>query len=225
MREGAVLAWSGGKDSAYALEVVRANAALEVRALLTTVTDAYDRVSVHGVRRSLLHRQADAVGLPVIEVVLPAEANNTVYEDRMARAIRSLGDSVRVVVFGDLFLEDVRAYRERQMAALGKHPFFPLWGRPTPDLAREMIAAGYEATIVVVDLEHLDRRFAGRAFDAALLADLPAGVDPCGERGEFHTFVHRAPYFRAPIPIRSGEIVVRDDRFAFIDLLAGDGEP
>jgi uncharacterized protein (TIGR00290 family) len=211
------LSWSGGKDSALTLSTLRRRGRAPA-ALITTVTEGYDRISMHGVRRELLARQADALGIPLVEVVIPPGCLNEVYEARMARAFASLPlSAVEAVAFGDLFLEDVRAYREARLAAGGRHGLFPLWGRDTGELAREFIAAGFEAIIVCLDPRTLDRSLAGRAFDERLLAELPVNVDPCGERGEFHTFVHAGPIFAAPISCETGETVERDG-FVFCDL-------
>ena len=217
-RSALALSWSGGKDSALALWVLAREHEVVPRALITTVTDAYERISMHGVRRSLLARQANAVGVPLVEVEIPAACTNDVYERRMEQALASepLRD-VEAVAFGDLFLEDVRAYREDRLATVGKRACFPLWHRDTTGLAREFIAAGFEAVIVCVDPSKLDRSFAGRRFDQRLLADLPAGVDPCGENGEFHTFVYAGPILSAPLTIQIGETVERDG-FMFADL-------
>lgn len=217
-RSALALSWSGGKDSALALWVLAREHEVVPRALITTVTDAYERISMHGVRRSLLARQASAVGVPLVEVEIPAACTNDVYERRMEQALASepLRD-VEAVAFGDLFLEDVRAYREDRLATVGKRACFPLWHRDTTGLAREFIAAGFEAVIVCVDRSKLDRSFAGRRFDQRLLADLPAGVDPCGENGEFHTFVYAGPILSAPLTIQIGETVERDG-FMFADL-------
>jgi uncharacterized protein (TIGR00290 family) len=211
------LSWSGGKDSALALWTLRCEQ-LEPDALITTVTEGYDRISMHGVRRELLARQADALGIPLVEVVIPPTCLNGVYEARMAQAFADppLSD-VEAVAFGDLFLEDVRAYREERLAAGGKRGLFPLWGRDTRDLAREFIAAGFEAIIVCLDPGALDPSFAGRRYDQQLLAELPPGVDPCGENGEFHTFVHAGRLFAEPIACERGEIVEREG-FVFCDL-------
>ncbi len=211
------LSWSGGKDSALTLWTLRGEG-IEPEALITTVTDAYDRISMHGVRRELLSRQADAAGVPLVEIRIPPACVNDVYEARMAQAFASppLSD-VQAVVFGDLFLEDVRAYRQTRLTAAGKDGLFPLWGRDTGVLAREFIAAGFQATIVCLDPRALDPSFAGRAYDAQLLADLPASVDPCGENGEFHTFVHAGPIFTEPIMCETGEVVEREG-FVFCDL-------
>ena len=217
-RSALALSWSGGKDSALALWVLAREHEVVPRALITTVTDAYERISMHGVRRSLLARQASAVGVPLVEVEIPAACTNDVYERRMEQALASepLRD-VEAVAFGDLFLEEVRAYREDRLATVGKRACFPLWHRDTTGLAREFIAAGFEAVIVCVDPSKLDRSFAGRRFDQRLLADLPAGVDPCGENGEFHTFVYAGPILSAPLTIQIGETVERDG-FMFADL-------
>jgi len=212
------LSWSGGKDSALALWTLRRQA-LQPEALITTVTEGYDRISMHGVRRELLARQADALGTPLVEIAIPPACVNEVYEARMvgAFAVPPLSD-VEAVAFGDLFLEDVRAYREARLAAAGKQGLFPLWGRDTGELAREFIDAGFEAIVVCLDPRALDPSFAGRIYDERLLAELPAGVDPCGENGEFHTFVHAGPLFAAPISCEGGEVVERDG-FVFCDLI------
>ena len=211
------LSWSGGKDSALALWTLRRRL-LEPEALVTTVTETYERISMHGVRRELLARQAEAVRIPLVEVMIPPSCVNALYEARMAQAFATapLSD-VEAVAFGDLFLEDVRAYREERLAAAGRRGLFPLWGQDTTALAREFIDAGFEATLVCVDPRALDASFAGRDYDARLLADLPPGVDPCGENGEFHTFVSAGPVFAAPISCDRGEIVKRDE-FVFCDL-------
>ena len=212
------LSWSGGKDSALALWTLRRQG-VEPEALITTVTDEYDRISMHGVRRELLAKQADAIGAPLVEVRIPPACVNDVYEARMAEAFACppLSD-VEAVAFGDLFLEDVRAYREERLAANDRHGLFPLWGRDTGVLAREFIAAGFQATIVCLDPRALDASFAGRSYDEQLLADLPASVDPCGENGEFHTFVHAGPIFPEPIACETGEVVEREG-FVFCDLM------
>ncbi|WP_404980553.1 Dph6-related ATP pyrophosphatase [Carboxydichorda subterranea] len=211
---GPALAWSGGKDSAMALYVL-GGASL----LLTTVTETHERVSMHGVRRSLLRAQARAVGVPVLEVPIPPRCTNAVYEARMAEALEHLkARGIRSVAFGDIFLADVRAYRERQLARAGMEARFPLWGRDTGAVAREFLRAGFRAVVVCVDLARLDASWAGREFDEAFLAALPAGVDPCGEKGEFHTCVYDGPVFAQPVAFRRGAVVERDG-FAFADLL------
>ncbi|MGH2864836.1 MAG: ATP-binding protein [Solirubrobacteraceae bacterium] len=213
------LSWSGGKDSALTLWTLQGKG-IEPQALITTVTDTYNRISMHGVRRELLVKQADAVGLPLVEVRIPPACINEIYEERMAQAFASMPlSNVKTVAFGDLFLEDVRAYREDRLSAAGRRGLFPLWGRNTGELAREFIAAGFQAIIVSLDPRAIAASFAGRAYDQQLLADLPANVDPCGENGEFHTFVHTGPIFAAPIACETGEIVERDG-FVFCDLTA-----
>jgi uncharacterized protein (TIGR00290 family) len=213
------LSWSGGKDSALALRALREELGTEPVALLTTITEDYDRISMHAVRSELLRAQARATGVELVEIPIPAGCVNATYEERMALALSTppLAD-VPTVAFGDLYLEDVRSYREERLAGAGRAGLFPLWGRDTAALAREFIAAGFEATLVCVDPDQLDPGFVGRRFDESLLADLPAGVDPCGENGEFHTFVHAGPIFDAPIGVELGETVTREG-FAFQDLL------
>jgi uncharacterized protein (TIGR00290 family) len=219
MRTPVVFSWSTGKDSAFGLWTLLRDPAFEVRALLTTITDSYDRVSISGVREELLDRQAAALQLPVIKVRIPPACTNDVYEQRMAAALATDAfDGIVHVAFADLFLEDVRAYRETSLDRAGKHGVFPIWGRDTDLLAREMMAAGFHATVVCVDPRALDPSFAGREFDGALLSDLPSGVDPCGENGEFHTFVWAAPMFGSPISCRTGEVVTRDG-FVFCDVV------
>lgn len=221
------LSWSGGKDSALALRALREELGTEPVALLTTFTEDYDRVSMHAVRRELLRVQAQATGIELVEIEIPAACVNETYEQRMAEAFgRPPLDRVDTVAFADLFLADIRAYREERLAAAGRKGLFPLWERDTAALAREVIDAGFEATLVCVDPSQLDPGFVGRRFDKALLADLPPGVDPCGENGEFHTFVHAGPIFEASIGVEPGETVLRDG-FAFRDLLMAQpaGEP
>jgi uncharacterized protein (TIGR00290 family) len=213
------LSWSGGKDSALALHALREPPGPGPGALITTVTADYGRISMHGVRRELLCRQARAAGLPLVEVEIPASCTNDVYEQRMGQALAEAPlAEAQTIAFGDLFLADIRAYREERLSQVGKDAVFPLWGRDTAALAGEFIAAGFEAVLVCVDPRRLDPAFAGRRFDADLLADLPPDVDPCGENGEFHTFVHAGPIFSAPIACRVGEIVERDG-FVFCDVL------
>lgn len=212
------LSWSGGKDSALTLWALRREGR-EPAALLTTVTEDYGRVSMHGVRRELLARQAESAGVPLVEVGIPAGCGNELYEERLGRAFASPPlAAVTEVAHGDLFLEDVRLYREERLAASGRRGVFPLWGLDTGKLARDFVAAGFAGTLVCVDPQKLDASFAGRAFDATLLADLPEGVDPCGENGEFHTFVHDGPVFTTLIACTRGEVVERDG-FVFCDLL------
>jgi uncharacterized protein (TIGR00290 family) len=218
-RPKAWLSWSSGKDSAFALHEVRRQGTLDVVRLLTTVTDRFDRVSMHGVREAILDAQAAAVGLPLEKVRLPYPCPNATYERLMVDALaRASAEGVRHVVFGDLFLEEIRAYREEKLRPAGFEAVFPLWGRPTAALAREMIAAGQESRVCCLDPRKLPRSFAGRAFDARFLDDLPPEVDPCGERGEFHTCVVAGPEFRAPLRHRVGETVERDG-FVFTDIV------
>jgi uncharacterized protein (TIGR00290 family) len=214
------LAWSGGKDSALALQALRLGG-VEPAALITTVTDRYERISMHGVRRELLEAQAEACAIPLVEVRIPPACSNEIYEERVADAWATAAALSRVgsIAFGDLYLQDVRAYRERQLAAHDKRGVFPLWGRDTGELAREFVAAGFEASIVCLDPRVLDASFAGRRFDERLLEELPAGVDPCGENGEFHTFVHAGPIFAEPLACEPGEVVERDG-FVFCDMRA-----
>jgi uncharacterized protein (TIGR00290 family) len=213
------LAWSGGKDSALALQQLRRDG-VEVAALLTTVTEGYERVSMHGVRRDLLRRQAAAAGVPLVEVTIPPDCVNAVYEERMAAAFGAPPlDGIGAMASGDLFLEDVRAYREERLATAGKDALFPLWGRDTRALAEEFVDAGFEAVVCCLDARKLDPSFAGRSFDASFLGDLPEEVDPCGEHGEFHTFVHAGPVLAAPVDVVVGETVERDG-FVFCDLVA-----
>lgn len=188
-------------------------------ALLTTFTEGYERVSMHGVRRELTVAQAEAIGIPLVEVGIPVACPNELYEGRMARALETPPlDAVGAMAFADLFLEDIRAYREERLAGAGRKAIFPLWGRNTDKLARDFIAAGFEAVLVCVDRAQLDPSFVGRRFDEALLADLPRDVDPCGENGEFHTFAHNGPIFGRPVEVEPGETALRDG-FAFHDLL------
>jgi len=219
----AILAWSSGKDSAWALNVLRQRAEFEVVGLLTTVNEEFDRVAMHAVRTELLRAQAKATGLALHTVKLPWPCSNDEYEAAMSRAVEQFKTrGVSVMAFGDLFLADIRAYREAKLSGTGIQPVFPLWGLPTQELARSMIAAGLKARITCVDPKQVPTTLVGRDYDAGLLADLPAGADPCGERGEFHTFAYDGPMFDAPIPIRGGEVVERDG-FAFADLMLEPG--
>jgi len=215
-----IVSWSTGKDSAWMLHVLHLQYGDQVAGLLTTLNEAFDRVAMHAVRRSLLDAQADAAGLPVHVVPLPWPCSNEEYERRMAAAVASLtAAGCTHVAFGDLFLEDVRRYREERLAGSGLTPLFPLWKtRTTAALAAEMVAGGLRARLTCVDPRRLDRSFAGRAFDASLLADLPAAVDPCGENGEFHTFACDGPMFSRPIAVDVGDVVDRDG-FVFADLV------
>jgi uncharacterized protein (TIGR00290 family) len=215
----ALIAWSSGKDSAFALHEIRRAGSYEIVAALTTVTDTFSRVSMHGVREELLRAQLDAAGLQSILVRIPFPCPNEVYEREMAAALaQAKSDGVTHVIFGDLFLADLRAYREEKLAAIGMTGVFPLWLRPTDKLAQEMIDAGLEAHLATVDLKKLSSSFAGRCFDNALLSALPAGIDPCGENGEFHSFVSAGPMFTRPIRVSVGETVQREG-FAYAALL------
>jgi uncharacterized protein (TIGR00290 family) len=218
MRPKALIAWSSGKDSAWALHEVRRAGACEVVGALTTVTETFARVSMHGVREEILYAQHAAAGLASLVVPIPYPCPNEIYEARMAAALADAKrQGVTHVIFGDLFLADVRAYREQKLAGTGITPLFPLWQRPTAALAHEMIGAGVETYLVCVDLKQLSRDFAGRRFDRALLADLPASADPCGEKGEFHSCVVGGPMFDRRIAIEVGDTIERDG-FAYTDL-------
>ena len=218
-----LLSWSSGKDSAWALHCLRQADDVEVVGLLTTFNAAFDRVAMHAVRHVLCRAQAEAAGLPLISVPLPWPCSNEEYELVMTQALATASAQLQMthVAFGDLFLEDIRAYREAKLAPTGLTPLFPIWGIPTDALARDMIAGGLRARLTCIDPRQLDPRFAGREFDAALLDDLPVGVDPCGENGEFHTFAYDGPMFSKPIAVDLGEIVERDG-FVFADLLPGE---
>jgi uncharacterized protein (TIGR00290 family) len=214
----AILCWSSGKDSAWTLHVLRQRQEVEVVGLLTTINEVHDRVAMHAVRVALLQAQAEAVGLPLWTLPIPSPCSNQQYEMAMGTAIqRALAAGVSVMAFGDLFLEEVRRYRETQLAGTGLVPLFPIWGLSTTLLACEMVSAGLRARITCVDPKQIPASFVGREFDDALLADLPASADPCGERGEFHTFAYAGPMFRHSVPIQTGEIVTQDG-FVFADL-------
>lgn len=213
------LAWSSGKDSAWALHVLTSDPRYEVTGLLSTLTKEFDRVSMHAVRRSLLEQQAEAVGLPLHVVEIPGNCPEELYAQRMTRAVQSASaEGITHMAFGDLFLEDIRAYRERSLSGTGIAPVFPLWGRPTLPLAREMINSGLRAYITCVDPRKVDPSLAGRPYDLDLLEALPEGADPCAENGEFHTFVWDGPMFSRPIRVRPGPVVERDG-FFFADLM------
>ncbi len=215
-----LLSWSSGKDSAWSLHVLRQRAEHHVIGLLTTFNESANRVAMHAVRRELVEKQAEAAGLSLWPVPLPWPCSNEQYELLMAQACaKAVAAGITGIAFGDLFLEDVRAYRVRQLTGTGLEPIFPLWGLPTRPLAEEMIAFGLRAKLTCVDTEKLDARFVGREFDAPLLSDMPEVVDPCGERGEFHSFVYAGPMFKTGLRVSAGEKVVRD-QFVFIDLLA-----
>jgi uncharacterized protein (TIGR00290 family) len=217
--EDVLFCWSGGKDSAMALHALGAAGGRRAAALLTTITDEYDRISMHGVRRVLLERQAESLSLPLHPVRIPPQCVNAIYETRMKEALlEHFARGVRHVAFGDIFLEDLRVYREKNLAQVGMEALFPIWKRDTRELAREFVRLGFRAVTVCVDPRVLDASFAGRELDSSFFADLPPGVDPCGENGEFHTFVFDGPIFRTPIAFRVGEVVTREG-FCFCDLL------
>ena len=215
-----LIAWSSGKDSAWSLHRLRQSGEFEIAGLLTTFNAAFDRAAMHAVRHELVRAQAAAAGLPLRAIPLPWPCSNADYESIMAEVCRTAADEgIEAMAFGDLFLTDIRAYRERQLSGTGIEPLFPLWEIPTDRLAREMIAGGLRARLTCIDPRKLPREFAGREFDRELLTELPSSVDPCGENGEFHSFVYDGPMFTAPIAIEAGEVVERDG-FVFADLLA-----
>jgi uncharacterized protein (TIGR00290 family) len=217
----ALISWSSGKDSAFALHEIRRAGEFDVVGALTTVTETFGRVSIHGVRQEILQKQCEAADLPQHIVPIPYPCPNEVYEARMGEAVaQAVADGVTHMIFGDLFLADIRAYREQKLSGTGITPVFPLWDRPTPELAQAMIASGLEAWLATVDMKKLPAEFAGRKFDAQLLADLPAGVDPCGENGEFHTCVVAGPMFSHRLAVSTGERVERDG-YAYCDLMIG----
>jgi uncharacterized protein (TIGR00290 family) len=216
-----LLSWSSGKDSAWSLHLLRQRGECEVVGLLTTFNEAAGRVAMHAVRRALVEQQAAAAGIPLWAVPLPWPCPNQQYESLMAQACaKAVVERIEGIAFGDLFLEDVRAYRERQLQGTGLEPIFPVWGLPTRDLARQMIASGLQAKLTCIDTARLPPSFAGSDFDEAFLASLPEGIDPCGERGEFHSFVYAGPMLNHPLSVSVGETVLRD-HFAFVDLTPG----
>jgi len=216
-RKRVVVSWSSGKDSAWTLHRLRQRDDIEVVGLMTTVNQAFDRVAMHSTRAAVLEAQAAAAGVPLRKISLPWPCSNEQYESCMRECVRAMkAEGVQAVAFGDLFLEDIRQYREKQLAGTGLEPIFPLWLEPTDKLAREMIAGGLKAKLVCVDPNKLDRKFAGREFDDSLLRELPAAIDPCGENGEFHTCVYAGPMFGREIPLRTGEVVERDG-FVYCD--------
>ncbi len=218
------LSWSSGKDSAWTLHVLRQGGEYEVVALLTTVNDGAKRVAMHAVRESLLEAQAAALGLPLVKVPIPPQCSNALYEEAMARAMaQARAENVQHVAFGDLFLEDIRRYREEKLSAVAMNAVFPVWGLNTRELAREMVVSGLRAILTCVDPKQLDARFAGRVFDEKLLQELPNEVDPCGERGEFHTFAFAGPMFANPLAVHAGQILTRDG-FVFADVLPDDAK-
>ena len=218
-RESIAMCFSGGKDSAIALHEIRRSETYVVKELLTTVTIPYDRVTMHGVRRALVRQQADAIGIPITEVAVPPSSSNAVYEREMGHAFARLqAEGIRRVAFGDIFLEDLRVYREEQLATWNLECFFPIWKRDTTELAHRFVEDGFKAIVACINPAVLDASFAGRSFDETFLADLPPGVDPCGENGEFHTFVFDGPIFQWPVRISLGQVVERDN-FVFCDLV------
>ena len=220
-----LLSWSSGKDSAWALHLLRRDPAIEICGLVTTLNAQFDRVAMHGTRRTVLEAQARAANLPLWIVPLPWPCSNAEYEERMAEICRrAVAERIDAIAFGDLFLADIRAYREKQLAGTGLESLFPVWQIPTDALAQEMIAFGLRARITCVDTKQLPAEFAGREFDIDLLCDLPATVDPCGERGEFHTCVYAGPMFSEPIPLEEGEVVDRDG-FVYADFRVRAAEP
>lgn len=220
-RKPVLLAWSGGKDSCMALHELQHSLDFEVVGLLTTVTEEYERISMHGVRRSLLEAQAAAIGLPLTVVTIPPAAGNETYDERMGAALASAREAgIGTVAFGDLYLQEIRDYREQMLARAGMSGIFPLWGRPTRELAESFISEGFRAVLTCVDTSQIDAIFAGRDFDRALLATFPSSADPCGENGEFHTFVYSGPVLSAPLNISTGDRVLRDDRFMYCDIFS-----
>ena len=224
MSEPILMGWSGGKDSALSVQALRNDPSVHIHALLTTVTDAYDRISMHGVRRSLLEMQAEALGLPLQQIRIPVGCDNATYETKMEAAlVEAKQNGVTRCAFGDLFLQDIREYRDRQLAQVHMQGIYPVWGIDTTELANRFIRDGFKTILVCVDPNKLDSSFCGREFDENLLADLPDSVDSCGENGEFHTFVYAGPIFRESIPVRRGEVVERDG-FWYCDLVPNGGE-
>lgn len=220
MTQKVLFAWSGGKDSALALHELRNNPDIQISALLTTITEEYDRVSMHGVRRTLLEQQAESIGLPLEKVLISANMPEHEYEAKMRSVLeRHAAAGVTAVIFGDVSVDDLRKYREANLAKIAMAAIFPIWKRDTAELARAFVEYGFKATITCVDTQALDRTFVGRAFDAEFLSALPPTVDPCGENGEFHSFVHDGPIFRRRIPVTVGKTVLRDNRFYFCDLI------
>ncbi len=220
MATKAIMSWSGGKDSAMALYEIRRAGGCEIQGLLTTITRDYDRVCMHGVRTALLEQQAAALGLPLDKVYLDANGSQEAYERKMQTYLAGCRErGIQAMIFGDLFLEDVRQYRERNLAQAGVKPVLPLWGQDTRALAERFLHAGFQAIITCVDLQALAQGFVGRRYDRTFLADLPLTADPCGERGEFHSFVYDGPLFRSPIPFQTARTVIRDNRFAYLDLV------
>lgn len=219
MKERVLIGWSGGKDAAMALYEIKRAGESEAAALLTTITEGYERISMHGVRRELLVQQADAVGIPLDPVYIPQACTNEIYQERMREALeKHQRAGIGAVVFGDLYLQDIRAYREERMQSIGMRCIFPVWNRPTAEYARQFIDYGFRAVVVCVDTQALAQDFIGREYDLRFLEDLPGSVDPCGENGEFHTFVYDGPIFKRPVRVKRGEKVLRENRFFYCDL-------
>jgi uncharacterized protein (TIGR00290 family) len=215
-----IFSWSGGKDSALALYELRKNKDCEIQALLTTITEGYDRASMHGVRRALVEEQARSLGLPLEKVFIAKHSSNDDYESKMRHVLeKNLALDISSVAFGDIFLEDLRKYREDKLSVIGMKAIFPIWKKDTSVLARLFIELGFKAIVTCVDSNVLDKMFVGRVFDEQFISDLPSSVDPCGENGEFHSFVYDGPIFRHSVPFKKGEIVLRDKRFYYCDLL------
>jgi uncharacterized protein (TIGR00290 family) len=224
MNEKIMFSWSGGKDSAMSLYELQKISSIEISALLTTVTEGYDRISMHGVRRALLEQQARSLGLSLEKIYITKNATNDEYEAKMrANLMEYQSRGVSSVAFGDIFLEDLRKYREENLSKIGMKGIFPIWKRETTELANTFIDLGFKAIITCVDSKVLDKTFAGRIYDKQFLTDLPSSVDPCGENGEFHSFVYDGPMFRKEIPFTIGEVVLRDSRFYFCDLIPSNG--
>jgi uncharacterized protein (TIGR00290 family) len=220
MKGNLLFAWSGGKDSALAVYELSKDKNIQIAALLTTVTEGYDRISMHGVRRELLQKQAEALGYPLEEIFIPRKCTNEIYEQRTQQVLEKYRrKGIVTAAFGDLFLQEVRQYREERMGRIGMKCHFPLWGKDTTELAGRFIDLGFRAVVVCVDTNVLDRRFAGREYDHDLISDLPPGIDPCAENGEFHTFVYDGPIFSKPVEVQRGEKILRDNRFFYCDLL------
>ncbi|HEX9667400.1 MAG TPA: ATP-binding protein [Thermodesulfobacteriota bacterium] len=220
MPEKVLLSWSGGKDSVLALRELQKNDNFEIVALITTITKGYDRVSMHGIRRILLEQQADSIGIPLENVFISNNASNQEYESKFSEVVleyKKMG--INSVVFGDIFLQDIRRYREDFLSGIGMRGLFPIWGKNSIELANTFITLGFKAVITCIDTEALDKSFAGREYDEKFLSDLPAGVDPCGENGEFHSFVYGGNIFQIPLIFAKGEVVLRDNRFYYCDLI------
>ena len=215
-----LFSWSTGKDCALALYRLQQKGELEISALLTTVTEEYDRVSIHGVNEILLDQQVNAIGLELKKLFIPKKCSNEDYECLMRQMLEKYSEKgVSATVFGDIFLEDLRKYRTEKLSLVNMDALFPLWGRDTNELAEEFIALGFKAIVTCVDTKFLDKKFAGRQFDRKFLSELPDSVDPCGENGEFHTFAYDGPIFSEPIPYKKGRIVLREERFSYCDLV------